>query len=136
MDDEAANDLPGAIPFSSCIANPPQGRDAHFDQAAQSIASHDLASIIYTSGTTAEPKGVMLTHGNLASNVNYSLREFSFSGPQRTVSFLPLSHVTARHADYALYSLGFTWPTAPTSSASCPRSKPSSPPRRRRAPRL
>jgi long-chain acyl-CoA synthetase len=40
--------------------------------------------------------------------VNYSLREFSFSGPQRAVSFLPLSHSTARHVDYVLYTLGFS----------------------------
>ena len=98
----------GAIGFSSLVADRPQGRDAAFDAQARSITGEDLASIIYTSGTTGEPKGVMLTHGNLASNVNYSLRGFSFSGPQRTVSFLPLSHVTARHADYALYSLGFS----------------------------
>ena len=67
-----------------------------------------MSSLIYTSGTTGEPKGVMLTHGNLASNVSYSLRGFTFVGPQRTVSFLPLSHVTARHVDYVLYSLGFS----------------------------
>jgi long-chain acyl-CoA synthetase len=50
----------------------------------------------------------VLTHGNLASNVNYSLREFTFNGPQRAVSFLPLSHSTARHVDYVLYTLGFS----------------------------
>ena len=108
MDDEAAGELEGAIGFSSLLENRRQGRDAAFDAQAHAIVPGDLASIIYTSGTTAEPKGVMLTHGNLASNVNYSLREFAFTGPQRTVSFLPLSHVTARHVDYALYSLGFS----------------------------
>ncbi len=106
MDDEAAGE--GVLAFSALLADRQQGRDAAFDAQVHSIASADLASIIYTSGTTGEPKGVMLTHGNLASNVNYSLRGFSFTGPQRTVSFLPLSHVTARHADYALYSLGFS----------------------------
>ncbi len=110
MDDAAAGE--GAIAFSALLEGVPAGqhsaRDAGFDAQARSVRASDLASIIYTSGTTGEPKGVMLTHGNLASNVSYSLREFSFSGPQRTVSFLPLSHVTARHADYALYSLGFS----------------------------
>jgi long-chain acyl-CoA synthetase len=104
-DDDSATT---ATPFSKLIATGPRGRDEGFDQHAHSVLPSDLASIIYTSGTTGEPKGVMLTHGNLASNVNFSLREFSFEGPQRTVSFLPLSHVTARHADYALYSLGFS----------------------------
>jgi long-chain acyl-CoA synthetase len=108
MDDDAvAGD---AISFSSLIAGAEldQGRDARFDERAHLIQPEDLASIIYTSGTTGEPKGVALTHGNLASNVNYSLREFSFSGPQRAVSFLPLSHSTARHVDYVLYTLGFS----------------------------
>ena len=108
MDGEAADELPGTLAFSSLVAGAPSGRDGHFDAAARAVEPSDPASIIYTSGTTGEPKGVLLTHGNLASNVSYSLREFYFSGPQRTVSFLPLSHVTARHADYALYTLGFS----------------------------
>ncbi len=108
LDEDAATVHPGAVTFSSLLAGAQPSRDEAFDAHARSIEPSDLASIIYTSGTTGEPKGVMLTHGNLASNVNFSLREFAFTGPQRTVSFLPLSHVTARHADYALYSLGFS----------------------------
>ena len=114
--DEAAGE--GILSFAALLAaqlrDPEQGRDAAFDAQAKTITGSDLASIIYTSGTTGEPKGVMLTHGNMASNVNYSLREFSFSGPQRTVSFLPLSHVTARHVDYVLYSLNFSVAYCPT----------------------
>ncbi len=106
MDDDAAGE--DALALSTLIEARDTARDPDFDARAKAIEPDDLASIIYTSGTTGEPKGVMLTHGNLASNVNFSLREFSFTGPQRTVSFLPLSHVTARHADYALYSLGFS----------------------------
>ena len=72
------------------------------------VNPHDLATLIYTSGTTGEPKGVMLTHGNIASNLNYSTRGFSW-GPQSTcISFLPLSHITARHLDYALFCYGAT----------------------------
>ena len=110
MDDDAADGAPAGsvLAFSSLLEPREQGRDEAFDAQVRSVSGDDLASIIYTSGTTGEPKGVMLTHRNLASNVNYSLREFAFTGPQRTVSFLPLSHVTARHADYALYSLGFS----------------------------
>ena len=62
----------------------------------------DLATIIYTSGTTGEPKGVMLTHGNLASNISLSTLPFGFTEQDSCISFLPLSHVTARHLDYAL----------------------------------
>ena len=50
----------------------------------------------------------MLTHGNIASNLNYSTRTFTW-GPQSTcISFLPLSHITARHLDYALLCYGAT----------------------------
>jgi long-chain acyl-CoA synthetase len=108
MDDDAVTG--NALSFSSLLAGADveQGRDPLFDERVRLVQPEDLASIIYTSGTTGEPKGVALTHGNLASNVNYSLREFIFSGPQRAVSFLPLSHSTARHVDYVLYTLGFS----------------------------
>jgi long-chain acyl-CoA synthetase len=79
-----------------------QARDAEFDAQARMVQPEDLATIIYTSGTTGEPKGVMLTHGNMASNLCYSSREFDFSEKDSCISFLPLSHVTARHLDYVL----------------------------------
>jgi long-chain acyl-CoA synthetase len=79
-----------------------QSRDAEFDARVRSVQPDDLATIIYTSGTTGEPKGVMLTHGNMASNLCYSSREFTFSEADSCISFLPLSHVTARHLDYVL----------------------------------
>jgi long-chain acyl-CoA synthetase len=69
---------------------------------AKRSQADDLATIIYTSGTTGEPKGVMLTHGNLASNLNVSTDPFGFDERDSCISFLPLSHVTARHVDYAL----------------------------------
>jgi long-chain acyl-CoA synthetase len=72
------------------------------------VKPQDLATLIYTSGTTGEPKGVMLTHGNIASNLNYSTRAFSWSSNSSCISFLPLSHITARHLDYALFCYGAT----------------------------
>jgi long-chain acyl-CoA synthetase len=79
-----------------------EAKDAAFDTLAAAVSPDDLATIIYTSGTTGEPKGVMLTHGNLASNLIYSTAPFGFDGQDRCISFLPLSHVTARHLDYGL----------------------------------
>lgn len=85
------------------------GRDAEFDAQAKSAKPEDLATIIYTSGTTGFPKGVMLTHGNLASNMNCSLaKSLDWSPGMRVISFLPLSHVTARHLDYLLFLHGVT----------------------------
>lgn len=52
----------------------------------------DLAVIIYTSGTTSRPKGVMLTHYNLASNVNMMYGLFPIDSNDSMLSVLPLSH--------------------------------------------
>jgi len=67
-----------------------------------------LATIIYTSGTTGIPKGVMLTHGNMASNIFCSLQGFGVGPGEISISFLPLSHVTARHVDFAMLYHGVT----------------------------
>ena len=78
-------------------------RDAEFDALVESVQPSDLATLIYTSGTTGEPKGVMLTHGNLASNTSYATRDFGFGPQDSSVSYLPLSHITARALDYAMF---------------------------------
>jgi long-chain acyl-CoA synthetase len=104
MDEET---IPGANCFSSVIGSAIASggqHDADFDDAAHAIQPADLATLIYTSGTTGEPKGVLLTHGNIACNVNYSLAEFGLNATDSCISFLPLSHITARHLDYALYA--------------------------------
>jgi long-chain acyl-CoA synthetase len=75
---------------------------------SSAVKPDDLATLIYTSGTTGEPKGVMLTHGNVASNLNYSTRTFTWNPNSSCISFLPLSHITARHLDYALFCYGAT----------------------------
>ena len=103
MDEEGT---PDAVLFSSLIgdADKATGRDAAFDRTAYDVQPEDLATLIYTSGTTGEPKGVMLTHGNIASNVNESLAGFEIGPGDSCISFLPLSHITARHLDYAIYT--------------------------------
>ena len=61
-----------------------------------------LASIVYTSGTTGRPKGVMLTHDNILRNV-FAASEFADFGPHPVfLSFLPLSHMFERTAGYYL----------------------------------
>jgi long-chain acyl-CoA synthetase len=77
-------------------------------ETAGAVSPDDLATIIYTSGTTGTPKGVMLTHDNMASNLNCSLAEFPVKPGDVSISFLPLSHVTARHVDFALLYRGVT----------------------------
>ena len=100
-----------AVTFSSLIREADargNARDADFDRRAYDVRPEDLATLIYTSGTTGEPKGVMLTHGNIASNINYSTDGFGMNETDTCISFLPLSHITARHLDYALYAQNVT----------------------------
>jgi long-chain acyl-CoA synthetase len=104
MDD--APDLTDAVPMQSFLRNAVPGADAELEDLARAIEPDDLATLIYTSGTTGTPKGVMLTHGNLAANLSVSLDMFDVGKDDLCVSFLPLSHVTARHLDYAMMSWG------------------------------
>lgn len=97
-----------AIPMQGLMHKGPSGRDPELERVARTITPDDLASIIYTSGTTGTSKGVQLTHGNLTSNVTHSLRGFEVGTGDVSVSFLPLSHVTARHVDIALLHSGVT----------------------------
>lgn len=62
----------------------------------------DLAAIVYTSGTTGRPKGVMLTHKNVVSNVINTLKTVSPRPGDVFLSFLPLSHTFERMAGYYL----------------------------------
>jgi long-chain acyl-CoA synthetase len=96
-----------AVPVQSLMLQGPTDFDPAFDTRSRAIAPDALATIIYTSGTTGTPKGAMLTHGNMASNISRSLDGFGVGTKEEvSLSFLPLSHVTARHVDFALLYRG------------------------------
>lgn len=75
-------------------------------QANVSLATppgpEDLATIVYTSGTTGKPKGVMLTHCNVVANVKAVLARVTPTEEDVFLSFLPLSHTFERTAGYYL----------------------------------
>ncbi len=71
-----------------------------FDKAASLAKPDTLASILYTSGTTGVPKGVMLTHNNFISNVKGVTDVIEFSNKDTVLSWLPLSHSFERIATY------------------------------------
>jgi len=66
------------------------------------ITADLLASIVYTSGTTGRPKGVMLTHENLLWNAWYASQCADFGAHEVFLSFLPLSHTLERTGGYYL----------------------------------
>jgi long-chain acyl-CoA synthetase len=83
-------------------------RGPGFKDRALQTRPDDIATMLYTSGTTGPPKGVLLSHNNIHSNVAAVHKMFT-AGPEDTaVSFLPLSHILERMVDYWLYSKGVT----------------------------
>jgi len=86
----------------------PEWTEERFRSQAAIAQPEDVATLIYTSGTTGDPKGVMLTHGNLFSNVQASRSALPLNDTDVTLSFLPLSHVLQRMVDYLLYQSGCT----------------------------
>ncbi|HQY62297.1 MAG: long-chain fatty acid--CoA ligase [Myxococcales bacterium] len=70
-------------------------------------ATTDVAGFIYTSGTTGNPKGVRLSHNNIASNISAVHDVFPMSASDRSLSFLPWAHVFGQTCElHALFSMG------------------------------
>jgi long-chain acyl-CoA synthetase len=68
----------------------------------------DVASIVYTSGTTGDPKGAILTHSQIISEVEDLVRAFPISAQDATLCFLPYAHVLGRVELWLHTYLGFT----------------------------
>lgn len=100
MDDDATG--PGVMPFADLLARGKAalGKYPRWREEALEAKPDDLATLIYTSGTTGDPKGVMLTHGNLTSNVVAGLQYLDLTEQDECLSFLPLSHVFERMAGH------------------------------------
>ena len=85
-------------------------KEKEIDKRCEAIVPDDLVTIMYTSGTTGNPKGVMLTHKNVLCNIKQSVAMFEPWVHTEAVfmSFLPLSHALARTLNYYLPIYGGT----------------------------
>ncbi|MFI3314176.1 MAG: AMP-binding protein [Rikenellaceae bacterium] len=77
--------------------------EADFFEISKSIQNDDIATITYTSGTTADPKGVMLTHRNYTSNVEQSLTLMDIPPTFKTLIILPLDHCFAHVVGFYIF---------------------------------
>ena len=80
--------------------------EKRFDELRTQPRPEDLATLVYTSGTTGNPKGAMLTHGNIASNVTAAQDILPVQDGWVAMSILPLSHIFERMADYFYFHKG------------------------------
>jgi len=80
----------------------PGSHRAAVDARVAALGRDDLLTLIYSSVTTGEPKGVMLTHGNMMANCEACQRALPINPDDSLVSFLPLSHSFERMAGYYL----------------------------------
>lgn len=74
----------------------------HLSDLSSGIVSSDLVTIVYTSGTTGNPKGVMLTHNNYCTNITACQKVLSINSEDIFLSYLPYSHSYERMAGYYL----------------------------------
>lgn len=71
--------------------------------AGETVGASDPATVVYTSGTTGEPKGVILTHGNIVSNARALVDRFGIGPDDSTVSYLPLAHMFERTCGHYVF---------------------------------
>ena len=102
--DESA-DLTDSTAFTACADGSGSVSSADLDARVANLKSTDLATIVYTSGTTGRPKGVELTHGNLIHlgvNAVAHVPEVLKAPEVRALLFLPLAHVLGRFVEIAI----------------------------------
>ena len=90
----------GAVSFDDIfdLADAEPGELRRWEEGWREFGRDKVATIVHTSGTTANPKGVVLTHGNILHNFEAGIQAVDFNENDLFLSFLPLSHMTERAA--------------------------------------
>lgn len=102
-------DVPEITGVTALADDPEAAGPEHFaeiDRRLSLIRSDDVLTIVYTSGTTGEPKGVCLTHRNVISAIEAIRQRFDVRPGQRSMCFLPLSHAFERAWVYVVLANG------------------------------
>jgi long-chain acyl-CoA synthetase len=98
----------GMLSWDELLANGEGVSQQQLEKVAAGLRPQEPINIQYTSGTTGNPKGVMLTHNNIRSNVEATRTKLPFEGDDVALSFLPLSHIFQRMGDYLMFATGST----------------------------
>ena len=106
---ESKNKAEGVITFQEVIETGIKISETgaqRFDEKVKRVKPSDLATIMYTSGTTGVPKGVMLSHSNIVSEVRALSKSIDAGVEDLLISYLPLSHILERLVEYFLIMNG------------------------------
>lgn len=92
----AMEDVPGFLTMAKLISKKHDSTQADLKTRIESISEGDTATCVYTSGTTGDLKGALITHGNVAAEIEGSRHVFLFGHDQIGLLWLPLAHVLGR----------------------------------------
>ncbi|HOB05515.1 MAG TPA: long-chain fatty acid--CoA ligase [Propionibacteriaceae bacterium] len=98
---------PRVVQLDSLLSDPPSRASAEeIERRLAAGQPEDLASIVYTSGTTADPKGVMLSHGGFVDQIDSLSQFFDITPNDHSLCFLPLAHSFERAWTFCVFANG------------------------------